>query len=34
MAANPNLTPEQVTAAVQAGLAEGVVTVDVNVKGK
>lgn len=33
MAANPNLTPEQVTAAVREGLAEGIVTVDVNVAG-
>jgi hypothetical protein len=29
----PDLTPEQITAAVQAGLENGVVTVDVNVAG-
>lgn len=33
LAKNPDLSADQITAAVKAGLAEGVVTVDVNVNG-
>ena len=34
LAKNPSLTADQITAAVKTGLAESVVSVDVNVNGK